>query len=77
MRGLDPAGQPPRASGGFEDQAEVQCLPGIRDVEQAVCGQVVDAVADRGQVGGVVAVATVALAEHERDGVAVRAGYLG
>jgi hypothetical protein len=38
----------------------------------------VDAVADSGEVGGVVAVAAVALAHHERDGIAVRAGdFLG
>ncbi len=66
---VDVVGEPAGAAGGLENQPEVQGLAGV---EQPVGFEVTDAVADGGQIGGVVAVAPILLADHKRDGVTVR-----
>ena len=49
----------------------MQRLPGVDDVEDPVCLEVADAVAQRREVRGVVAVAAVALLHHQHGGLAV------
>ena len=68
---LDALGQPAHPPRRLEDQAEVQRLPGVDDVEDAVGLQVADAVAQRREVRGVVAVAAVALLHHQHGRLAV------
>ena len=68
---LDAFGQVAGAARGLEDHAEVQGLAAVDDVEDLVGLQGVDAVADRGQVAGGVAEAAVALADDQRDRLAV------
>jgi hypothetical protein len=74
---VEVVGEPAGPAGGFEDQPEVQGLAGVDYVEDAVGFEVADAVADGGQVGGVVAVAAVGLADHQGGGFIVGAGDLG
>ncbi len=69
---VQPAG-PPR---GLEDHLEVQRLADVHDVQKGVRAEVLDAVADRGEVGGGIAVAAVGLLDDQRDGVAVRALHI-
>ena len=66
-----PSAQPAHPPRRLEDQAEVQRLPGVDDVEDPVCLEVADAVAQRREVRGVVAVAAVALLHHQHGGLAV------
>ena len=67
-----PVAGPAGAGGGGEDHLEVLRLARVGDVDQPVGVQVVDPVADRGQVGRAVAVAAVGLAHDQHRGRAVR-----
>ena len=72
-----PGGNPARLPGHREDHLEVLGLGRAHDVDRPVHVQVPDPVPDGGRVGGVVAVAAVALAEDQRQRLAVPAGEPG
>ena len=72
MQGLDVVRQVSSPARRLEDHAEVQALPGIDHVQNALGVQGSDPVADRGQVGGSVAEAAVALLDDQRGRSPVR-----
>ena len=69
--------QPPGLAGDREQHPEVKRLLGADHVDEPGGFQVLDAVPDRGQVGGVVAVASVALPQDHRLRRPVPAGEAG
>ena len=72
-----PGRDPARLPGYREDHLEVQRLVRADHVDRAVAAQLVDPVPDGGQVGGGVVVAAVALADDERQRLALAAGEAG
>ena len=62
---------------GLVDHLQVQALGHAHDIQDPVGVQVLDAVLDRRQVGGAVAVAAVGLADEQRDGLVLAAGEAG
>nr|BFE84103.1 hypothetical protein GCM10020093_067040 [Planobispora longispora] len=75
--GADVLGQPARHPGGGEQHRHVQGLGGADHVDDAVGLEVLDPVADRGHVGGGVAVPAVTLTDHERERLVLPAGEAG
>ncbi|CAO0835925.1 hypothetical protein SMICM17S_05673 [Streptomyces microflavus] len=76
LHGLHVLVEPARPAGRLEDHLEVQRLPGVHHVQQGVGLEVLHPVADRGEVGGRVAVTAVRLLHDERDLVAVRTQHI-
>ena len=74
VRGLDVLRQPPRLACGRPHHLEVHGLRRTHHVQHAVGLEGIHAVPDRGQVGGGVAVAAVALADDERERFVLTAG---
>ena len=77
VHGLGPRGQPTGQAGGGKDHLEVLGLGQADDVHDQVGPQALDAVADRGQVGGGVVVTADGVLHDERQWFSLAVGKPG